>query len=238
MLRRTLLALPLAAAAAKPATRFDERLGDLIYETPMDTEASVSGWRMEGKGTVAHHRGWMEMWSPGEQTHHVYWCPQPAPASFAAEWTCRNLHPEAGLCIVFFCATGNDGEDVLDPTLPPRDGTFSQYNKGALDNYHVSYYANTPNTPNRPVARLRKNPGANIVQEGPRGILAASTDIHRVRLLKDSARIEMWVDDRQILDWTDDGAVLGPAYGAGKLALRQMRWTQFAYRDFRLWSLS
>ena len=143
--------------------------------------------------------------SPGEQMHHVYWCPEAFPASFAAEWEMQNLHPQAGLCIVFFAATGLDGQDVHDPALPARDGTFSQYNKGELKNYHISYYANTPNLPARPVARLRKNPGAVIVHEGPPGIVADSTEIHRVRLMKDRAQIALWVDDRLIIDWTDNG---------------------------------
>ena len=32
-------------------------------------------------------------------------------------------------------------------------------------------------------------------------------------------------------------AVHGVAYGGGKIALRQMRWTQFRYRNFRVWGL-
>ncbi len=169
--------------------------------------------------------------------HHVFWCPQRLPADFAAQWEMQNLHPKAGLCIVFFCATAVSGHDVMHPRLPARDGTFRQYNRGALSNYHISYYANTPNLPARPVARLRKNPGANIVHEGPVGIAADSTEVHQVRLLKDGGRIRLWVDDRTIIDWTDDVQVLGQAYRQGKITLRQMQWTQFRYRNFRVWGV-
>ncbi len=228
--------LAAARLAASPAS-FDQHKRDLLYETPMDSRAAVDGWKMEGPGATAFHEGWMEMWSPGEQMHHVFWCPETFPENFAAQWEMRNLHPRAGLCIVFFCAAGLRGEDVMHPRLPARDGTFSQYNNGELKNYHISYYANTPTRPARPVARLRKNPGAVIVHEGPPGITAASTAIHRVSLLKDKARIRLWVDDRSVIDWTDDGAKLGGPYGAGRIALRQMRWTQFQYRNFRVWSV-
>ena len=125
----------------------------------------------------------------------------------------------------------------MEPRLPHRDGTFSQYNRGRLNNYHISYYANTPKRPARPVALLRKNPGANVVHEGPAGIAADSEAIHRVRLLKDGARIRLWVDDRTIIDWTDNAQVLGQAYRAGKIALRQMQWTQFRYRNFKAWGV-
>lgn len=203
----------------------------------MASAEDMAGWRMEGPGETRRRDGWMEMWSPGEEMHHVYWAPILAPASFAASWQMQNLHPEAGLCIVFFGATGLNGEDVMHPSLPPRDGTFRLYNNGALKNYHISYYANTPSVPARPVARLRKNPGAKIVQEGPPGIPAGSEAIHDVRLMKDKNRIALWVDQRRIIDWTDTGETLGPAYGAGKIALRQMQWTRFRYRNFRVWEL-
>ncbi len=85
--------------------------------------------------------------------------PETLPSDFVAQWEMQNLHLEAGLCIVFFAATGLDGEDVMDSSLPARDGTFSQYNNGALKNYHISYYAHNPKLPARPVARLRRNPG-------------------------------------------------------------------------------
>jgi hypothetical protein len=234
-----LAAAPLAAATLVAAEKhpFEQGKGELLYWSAMSSEASLEGWTMEGPGRVVCKDGWMEMWSPGERMHHVYWCPETFPASFAAEWECQNLHLEAGLCIVFFCAAGLEGQDVLDPTLLPRDGTFSQYNNGALKNYHISYYANTPSVPDRPVARLRKNPGHTIVAEGPPGIVTSSSEIHHVRLLKTGARIQLWADERSIIDWSDDGTTLGAPYGAGKIALRQMQWTQFRYRNFRVWGV-
>ncbi len=231
--------LAATAATTLPAaeTDFDQRRKGLLYSSSMHSPASVQGWKMEGPGEISFSGGWMTMRSPGEKMHHVYWCPQKFPANFAAEWELQNLHPEAGLCIVFFCAAGLAGQDIMDPCLPPRDGTFRQYNRGQMTNYHISYYANTPNVPARPIARLRKNPGANIVHEGPAGIPAGSTEIHHVQLLKRSAHIQLWVDNRPIIDWTDRAAILGPAYGAGKIALRQMQWSQFRYRNFRVWGL-
>ena len=125
----------------------------------------------------------------------------------------------------------------MDPSLPKRDGTFSQYNNAALKNYHISYYANTTSKPNRAMSRLRKNPGKKIVSEGPRGIEVESSAVHKITLIKEGARIRLFVDKRPIIDWTDDGSVLGEPRRGGKIALRQMKWTQFRYRNFEVWAV-
>lgn len=216
---------------------FGVKVGKVLYQTKMESKANVKGWVMEGPGRVDFAEGWMYMESPFEKMHHVFWCPAEVPASFVAQWEMQNLNLEAGLCIVFFAATGLEGEDVMDPKLPARDGTFSLYNKGALKNYHISYYANTPNKPNREVARLRKNPGANIVFEGPRGIEVSSDRVHKVTLIKEGARVRLYVDKREIIDWTDDGKVNGEVLGGGKIALRQMQWTRQRYRNFKVWAV-
>ena len=126
----------------------------------------------------------------------------------------------------------------MDPSLPNRDGTFSQYNNEALQNYHISYYAHNPKLPGRPVARLRKNPGKNIVNEGPPGIEFTSDRIHKITLIKEGVHIRLFVDERPIIDWSDTGEINGAPLGAGKIGLRQMQWTQFHYRNFKVWEAS
>ena len=232
MTRRTFLGGLTATGLARGATEVDARRGRELYASAMDSPEAVRSWVMEGPGEVSFADGWMTMRSPGEQMHHVFWCPETFPADFTAEWTCKNRHTEAGLCIVFFAAMGLNGKDALDASQPKRDGTFRQYHSGALRNYHISYYANTPSTPDRPHAHLRRNPGFDMVQQGEKGILHDSTAAHRVQLLKDGGRVAMWVDERLILDWTDP-----EPHGAGRIALRQMQWTVFSYRDFRVHAL-
>ncbi|HAP69571.1 MAG TPA: DUF1961 domain-containing protein [Flavobacteriales bacterium] len=211
--------------------------GELIYTNSLSSEEGLKDWVMEGAGETQFSEGWMSMFSAEEKGHHVYWCPKELPASFIAEWEVRNLHTEAGLCIVFFAAKGNEGEDVLSKDLKPRDGIFKQYTKGDINNYHISYYANTPTQKDRPHAHLRKNKGFYKVQTGESGIAYDSKETHRVKLIKVDNHIQMFVDGRSIVDWTDDGAEYGPVLGAGKLAFRQMKWTRFQYRDLKVWEL-
>lgn len=218
--------------------------GELLYQNSLAEPSLVADWIMEGPGELEFENGWMHMhahswrwynWfsNPG---HHVIWCPADFPASFIAEWEAQNLEPDAGLCIVFFAARGINGEDIFDPSLPKRNGAFKQYTKGKINSYHISYYANNPTfEKNRRTSNLRKNSGFYLAQTGPEGIPTESTEIHHLRLIKDGAHIMMFVDDRRIIDWTDDGLLHGPVLQGGKIGFRQMRWSHFRYRNFRVW---
>lgn len=209
--------------------------GALLYSNSLkDTEDSI-GWIMEGPGTVEFADGWMQMYSVNEKGHHVFWCPKDLPENFIAEWEVKNLHPEAGLCIVFFAAKGLNGEDLFDPALPKRDGGFNNYIKGAINNYHISYYANGKDAPGRETANLRKNRGFHKVQAQEPGIHVHSTAMHKIRLVKFKGLIQMFVDDRKIIDWQDDGLKYGKVLNGGKIGFRQMKWTHFAYRNFNVW---
>ena len=232
-----IMALACSSCSTQTPSKFGVKTDKLIYQSAMDSAASVKDWVMEGPGHLKFSDGWMEMRSPNEEMHHVYWCPETLPSDFMAQWEMQNLHLEAGLCIVFFAATGLEGEDVMDSSLPKRDGKFSQYNNGVLKNYHISYYAHNPKSPARAVARLRKNPGKNIVNEGPPGINVESDRAHKVTLIKNEAHIRLFIDDRLIIDWIDDGKINDGPLGRGKIALRQMQWTHFRYRNFKVWSL-
>ncbi len=216
----------------------DFKKGELIYRNSMASKEEVADWRMEGPGVTEFKDGWMHMFSPNEKYHHVFWCPKDFPGSFIAEWELQNQKIEAGLCIVFFSAKGSKGEDIFDPSFPVRDGTFSQYTKSnQFNNYHISYYANGRDNPGREISHLRKNKGFNLVQEIEPGIPVKSIEIHKITLIKDGPRIVMFVDNRKIIDWVDDGKKYGPVLQEGKIGFRQMQWTHFKYRAFKVWSL-
>jgi len=211
--------------------------GDLLYESSMATGSSVQGWRMEGPGEVTLKDGWMHMYSENQTGHHVFWCPQNFPQSFIATWEAQHTELDSGLCIIFFAARGVNGEDIFDPGLPERDGTFIQYTRGAIVSYHISYYANTPNDPQRKTTNLRKNNTFTLVQQGEEGIPAESENIHELTLIKDGAHILFYVDERKIIDWHDRGAGGLSALKDGKIGFRQMKWTHFRYRNFNVWDL-
>ena len=190
---------------------------------------------MEGPGVIEFGDGWMQMSSAlvdgRPKGHIVHWCPKDFPERFVAEWEVR-IVSESGLNIVFFAARGEHGEDIFDPGLPERTGVFSQYVRGAIVSYHISYYANVRITSN-----LRKNNKFYLVANGPPGIFPRDHEWHRIRLIKDGAHIQLLCDDRLIIDHLDDGLRYGPVHGAGKIGFRQMEPTTGRYRNLRVWEL-
>ncbi len=210
--------------------------GKLLYSNSLATSEMVNDWVMEGPGKIEFKNNWMHVYSPNEEGHHVFWCPVDFPGNFIAEWEAQNQEIDAGLCIVFFAAKGLNGESILDASMPLRTfGIFTDYTKGAMNDYHISYYANGRDNPNRETANLRKNKGFNLVQTGEIGIPAQSKAIHKMKLIKQEGKILMFIDDRKIIDWTDDGKKYGKILEDGKIGFRQMQWTHFAYRNFNVW---
>ncbi|MDO6473841.1 DUF1961 family protein [Alteromonas sp. 1_MG-2023] len=216
--------------------------GDIIYQNPLSREVDMAGWRMEGPGQTAFQNGWMQMWSPDEAGHHVFWMPETLPDSFIAEWDAQALKTDAGLVIVFFAAKGVRDEDIFDASLAPRDGTFTQYTNGDIRSYHISYYANAAHNPARGHANLRKNNTFSLLQQGEPGIAATDTRINHIRLVKHKNHIQLSINGRTVIDYTDDMPVVdgidtGPPLQDGKLGFRQMQWTKFQYRDLKIWAL-
>ena len=209
----------------------------MIYQNDFSSPTTVKDWIMEGPGKLEFKDGWMEMYAPDEEWDHVFWCPKDFPESFVAEWEAQNLEPDKGLLIIFFAAKGDEGQDIFDPGMPKRDGTFKYYNHGKINCYHISYYANNPKNPERGDSHLRKDPMFALLQTGAEGIPANSTAIHTMKLIKDENHIEMYVDDRKIIDYADDGKNYGPVYTDGKIGFRQMRWSHFRYRNFKVWEI-
>ena len=210
--------------------------GKLLYSNDLSNSEFVKDWILEGPAKVEFKDNWMHMYSPNEEGHHVFWCPVDFPGNFIAEWEAQNQEIDAGLCIVFFSAKGLKGESIFDASMPKRTlGTFTDYTKGAMNDYHISYYANGRDNPNRETANLRKNKGFNLVQTGEIGIPVQSTAIHKMKLIKQEGKILLYVDERKVIDWTDDGIKYGKILEDGKIGFRQMQWTHFAYRNFKVW---
>jgi hypothetical protein len=213
--------------------------GKLLYENSLADDSKVKDWTMEGPGKIEFKDNWLHMYSPEEKGHHVFWCPKDFPGNFIAEWEAQDIETDAGLCIIFFSAKGLKGESIFDSTLPKRtEGTFTDYTKGPMNNYHISYYANGKDHPGRLLTHIRKNKGFFLVQDGEPGIPIASTAVHRLKLVKNGGKILMYVDDRKIIDWLDDGVKYGKILEDGKMGFRQMQWTHFAYRNFKVWEIA
>jgi Domain of unknown function (DUF1961) len=209
----------------------------VLYSNPLANKSDIATWKMEGPGELTFNNSWMKMESPSEEFHHVFWCSQDFPEDFMAEWYIRNLQTDAGLLIVFFAAQGLNGEDLFSSSLSTRDGTFTDYTRGDMQNYHISYYANANDDPGRETTNLRKNKGFNLVQEGRKGVPITSKAIHRITLVKNQNQIVLFVDGREVINWIDKGTIDGDAHGKGKIGFRQMKWSCFEYQNITVWSI-
>lgn len=229
-------------AKFKPTVDIDAHKGKQLFNFPLTDATQTQDWIMEGPGKVTYDEKGMTMISTaaddGKETsgHIVYWMPHDLPENFVAQWVMQPVS-EAGLCITFFAAKGVKGEDIFDPSLKKRDGTFKHYTNSDINCYHFSYYANTPFNPGRITTNLRKNSGFRLISNGAPGIQAGSIDPHQVMLMKDGGHIVVNVDGKTILDYTDNGKTDGPVLGNGKLGLRQMRWMEARYRDLQIFEL-
>lgn len=211
--------------------------GQLLYEDTFDAPWQER-WALEGPGIITQEGGRLRIQEPAAGTpganHVVLWCRQDFPKDFVAEWE-FTPNQVAGLCIVFFCARGRDGRDILDPSMPPRDGTFTQYHSGEMNCYHISYFRNT--CARAPDCALRKNFGFYRCSDGADYIPLQAGVTSRVTLVKRGAHIQFAINDRVSLDWVDDGVTRGPIWGAGKIGLRQMINTDAWYDNFRVWEV-
>ena len=213
--------------------------GRLLYANAMDHPYRVQSWTMEGPGILSESEGWLHLKSErpdGPQGHMVFWCPEDFPDSFIAEWEFI-LEDAVGLCIVFFAATGPEGQSIFASDMSPRSGEFGHYVYSDLHAYHISYYASTPWVP-RSMANLRKNPGLHLLGNGPIAVRAESGKVYRSQLVKDGPHIRMSIDGHTIIDEKDAGERFGEVYEGGKIGLRQMQWTEARYRNFKVFELN
>lgn len=211
--------------------------GELVLEETFD-EPWEENWVLEGPGVLTQENGRLRMQQPPQGTeganHIVLWNKTPHPRDFIAEW---EFTPNAveGLCIVFFCARGVNGESIFDPSLAPRDGTFTGYTMGDVNSYHISYFRNT--CTRAPNCALRKNSGFWRAAGGYDFIPLETGVTSRITLVKRGAHIQFAINGNVSIDWVDDGVSRGPVWGSGWFGLRQMLTTDGEYDNLRIWAV-
>ena len=202
-------------------------------------------WIAEGLGGVAVSGGVL-LASPvpfdadgkqikdAKRSHLVIWNKHIFPENFLLEYDMNPNSSPSGLTIIFLCATGNNGEDIFDLSLPPRMADYKNYHSGAIANYSDSYFSRNTEVESL-TNRLRKNPGFRLVAEG-KSLTTGSTDVaHHVRILKYRGHIEMEMDGKTLFKWDDDGKPLG----AGRIGLRSMEGvSMIKYDNFKVWKIS
>jgi len=207
-----------------------------------DAEWIAEGWGgcaiRDGKLWVApsefNANGGPRPIEPSRRSHMVVWNRRIFPGDFLLELEMSPCGSTNGLTIVLLCATGKNGEDLFDLSLPPRRADYNAYHSGAIANYTDSYWSRNTDTESLS-NRLRKNPGFKQVAEGP-SLTTGPTDVtHRLRVLKVGAHIEVEVNSKVTFRWDDPEKPLG----AGRIGLRSMEGvTIVAYDNFKVWQVT
>lgn len=169
-----------------------------------------------------------------KRSHLVIWNKNIFPDDFLLEFEMSPNSSTSGLTIVFFCATGKNGEDIFDLNLPPRQADYKTYHSGAIANYSDSYFSR--NTEIESITnRLRKNVGFKLVAEG-KSLTTGSTDVtHHIRILKVAGHIEIEINGKIIFKWDDAEKTLG----AGRIGLRSMEGvSMITYDNFKVWKVT
>ena len=225
------------------AINLRNRRGALLYSDPLSNKTDVAKWILEGPGKISFPGESMKLQTQKAGTfsgpgHFVLWCPRTFPNRFIADWQFKPVS-RTGLAIIFFAARGANGDDIFNPSLPPRDGIFSQYTHGSIVSYHFSYFANLPLFQSgRPSSNLRKNNHFYLTGVGPVAVAPGTQGFQKLRIIKDGRHIQLLVNGKVSLDWMDNNpSRFGKAYGSGKIGLRQMAGTVGEYRDFKVWAM-
>lgn len=168
-----------------------------------------------------------------KRSHLVIWNKRIFPENLLIEYDMNPNSSPSGLTIIFFCATGKNGEDIFDVRLPIRMADYKTYHSGAIANYSDSYFSRNTEVESL-TNRMRKNPGFKLVAEG-KSLTTGATDVtHHVRILKFGGHIEMEMDGKTLFKWDDDGKSLG----AGRIGLRSMEGVSLiTYDNFKVWEV-
>lgn len=172
--------------------------------------------------------------SGAERSHLVIWNKNIFPENFLLEFEMNPNNSTSGLTIVFFSATGKNGEDIFDVSLPPRQADYKSYHSGALANYSDSYFSRNTEAESL-TNRLRKNPGFTLAAEAMSLTTGATDKTFHIRILKFGGHIEIEIDGKTIFKWNDTEK----PRGAGRIGLRSMEGVSLiTYDNFKVWKVS
>jgi hypothetical protein len=188
-----------------------------------DNFANLDNWQVEKWEDklvqVSTKDGQLTIDTQSKEHGVMVWCKKELPKNFEFEY---DFTPKSkiGFFLLFFCAKGNKGEDVLsEERFSDRKSRtlFKKYVEGTTNSYHISYRRGEEANCN-----LRKNSGLVLLkQELLSEILPADKKVH-IKLTKQDGKISFTIDGKSFMNFTDDGKGHGPILEGGHIAFRQV----------------
>jgi hypothetical protein len=158
----------------------------------------------------------------------MVWLKRDLPDDFSFEFD-FTPQSKSGFFLLFFCAKGLDGQDVLSPQMqayhPAGQTLFGKYVSDKIRSYHISYRRGEEANCN-----LRKNPKLRLLkQQKLSQILPQGKSVH-VKLTHQGRHIHLEVDGNVFMDYDDPE----PPLQGGRLALRQVYDAAATYTNITL----
>ncbi len=216
----------------------------LIYDNPLTSPSDIADFILEGnEGSLVTDftSGHMQMKSglPAEleqAANYVFWCPEVFPENIEIEWDFSPLR-DIGLCIVFFAATGCNGEDLFDPALAPRVGHYGSYHSGDINAYHISYCRRRyPEERAFRTCNLRKSYGFHLldIAGDPLPDVADAISPYHIKIVKNKGLIQFLMNDMLVLEYNDQYK----PWGGGRVGFRQMSPMVAEYANLKVYALT
>lgn len=216
----------------------------LIYDNPLSRPEDLENFVVEGKATISFEEGSMRLKNGldqelGQKANYVLWCPEEFPDNVKITWEFKPV-TDQGLCILFFAASGRNGEDLFDSALAERTGEYPQYHSGDINAFHVSYFRRKePDERAFHTCNLRKSYGFHLVAQGadPLPGAADANGFYRISIRKYHNEIRFSVNDLQVFEFEDDGHTFGEVLKGGKIGFRQLAPLTADYRNLKVYEL-
>ena len=221
----------------------DFKRGKCVYDNPLLSCNDILDWRLEGEANIQfddnrlHLENKLDAELFGDDAHWVFWCPVTFSDKIIIEWDFYPIQ-EPGLCMIFFAATGREGEDLFDPKLPKRTGKYPEYHSGVINALHLSYFRHK-HADERAfrTCNLRKSYGFHLAAVGadPLPPVEDALPPYKMSLVKYEGIVQFTINQLPVLKWEDDGREYGEIVQGGKLGFRQMAPMKAAYSNLKVY---
>ncbi|MGO4936112.1 DUF1961 family protein [Fundicoccus sp. Sow4_H7] len=220
-------------------SRIQIEKGDILYSNDLSQLSSTEDFIAEGEIEIEIIDQSLVLSSPAhldpedDHSHWVFWNKQTFPADIVIEYSFKPLE-EPGLSMLFFAASGRNGEDLFSDKLKKRDGYYPQYHSGDINTYHLSYFRRKWDSERSfHTCNLRKSHGFHLVEQGADPLPAVSDAIrfYRLKVMKYKRYIQFYIDDLFIFEYEDRETSDNKLLNEGKIGFRQMAPLKGAYRD-------
>ena len=216
----------------------------LIYSNPLACNEDLSAFILEGRAKLSFPDGCLRLENAcsatlGQKANYVLWCDRVFPPDLMLKIKFRPVR-EPGLAMLFFAASGRDGQSLFDPGLARRTGEYPQYHHGDINAFHLSFFRRKePDERAFHTCNLRKSHGFYLVAQGADPIPDVSdvTGFYELTLIKRGNSICFSVNSLEVLRFTDDGREYGPVLGGGCIGLRQLAPMIGEYSDMRVYEI-